>query len=101
MQSCVDVPIGKGVNVGGIKNGGTQEDIARHSCIVLAPLSVMGKTVIKRQNTMGGGQEAWWRCSLNAFRVLIGTFANRRVYRYNVAIIVLCVYYAAKMTISV
>lgn len=55
MQSCVDVPIGKGVNVGGIKNGGTQEDIARHSCIVLAPLSVMGKTVIKRQNTMGGG----------------------------------------------
>lgn len=55
MQSCVDVPIGKGVNVRGIKNGGTQEDIARHSCIVLAPLSVMGKTVIKRQNTIGGG----------------------------------------------
>lgn len=55
MQSCVDVPIGKDVNVEGIKNGGTQRDIARHSFIVLASFSVMGKTVMKHKNTVGGG----------------------------------------------
>lgn len=35
MQSCVDVPIGRGVIAGGIKDGGVQRDITRHRSIAV------------------------------------------------------------------
>lgn len=51
----------------------------------------MNKAVIKRENTVrGGGQDAWWQWPLDTLRVCIGTFANRRVRRYSLTIIILC-----------
>lgn len=60
------------------------------------------KQALSTKNTVcvcgGGGQEVWWRCSLNALRVFVGTFVNRPMCRYNVAMIILCVCYAANTT---
>lgn len=52
----------------------------------------MGKAVIKRENTVGGGgQEAWWQWPLDTLRVCIGTFAHCRACRYSLAMIILCI----------
>lgn len=79
-----------------------QRDTTRHRFIAKLAShigTVMDEAGIKhKKHREGGGQEVWWRCSLNALRIFVGTFVNRPLCRYNVAMIILCVCYAANTT---